>query len=213
VSTETADTGITLRERLAALRRHRRLLLAILAVGVVLTLLVTVSWPPTYRATATILIEQQEIPQDVVRSTITSFADQRIQMISQRVMTSQNLLSIVERYNLYPWQRRTRAREVVIERMRDDIKMRLISANVMDPRSGRPMQATIAFTVAYESGSPDLALKVANELTSLYLNENVTSRTKVAEQTQTFLSEEASRLSQENQAMAEKLASFKQKHV
>ncbi len=209
----TPEGGVPLQERLRALRRHRRTLLIIVASGLVATVVLAAAWPPTYRATATILIEQQEIPQDVVRSTISSFADQRIQIISQRVMTSQNLIGIVERYNLYPWQRRTRAREVVIERMRDDIKMRLISANVMDPRSGRPMQATIAFTVAYESGSPDVALKVANELTSLYLNENVSSRTQVAQQTESFLNEEADRLARENQALAEKLAAFKEKHV
>ncbi len=209
----TPEGGVPLQERLRALRRHRRTLLIIVASGLVATVVLAAAWPPTYRATATILIEQQEIHQGVVRSTISSFADQRIQIISQRVMTSQNLIGIVERYNLYPWQRRTRAREVVIERMRDDIKMRLISANVMDPRSGRPMQATIAFTVAYESGSPDVALKVANELTSLYLNENVSSRTQVAQQTESFLNEEADRLARENQALAEKLAAFKEKHV
>jgi hypothetical protein len=145
------DPGLSLRERLLALRRHRRLMLVVLAAGALLTVAIALLWPATYRASATILIEQQEIPQDLVRSTISSYADQRVQVISQRVMTSQNLMRIVEQYQLYPWQRRTRPREVVIERMRDDIKMKLISANVMDPRSGRPTQATIAFTLSYES--------------------------------------------------------------
>jgi uncharacterized protein involved in exopolysaccharide biosynthesis len=67
-----------------------------------LTIIVGVAWPPTYRAAATILIEQQEIPQDLVRSAISSFADERVQIISQRVMTTQNLMSLIDRYNLYP---------------------------------------------------------------------------------------------------------------
>jgi len=188
-------------------------MLSILAAGTFLTVCATLLWPPTYRATATILIEQQEIPQDLVRSTISSYADQRVQVISQRVMTSQNLMHIVEQYDLYPWQRRTRPREVVIERMRDDIRMKLISANVMDPRSGRPMQATIAFTVSYESGSADLALKVANELTTLYLNENLTIRTEAARQTSGFIGAEADRLREDIQALAGKISAFKESHV
>ena len=59
------------------------------------------AWPPVYRSMATILIEQQEIPQDLVRSTITSFADQRIQLINQRVVTTTRLLaasSVVSRW-------------------------------------------------------------------------------------------------------------------
>ena len=68
--------------------------------------------------------------------------------------------------------------------------MHMISADVIDPRSGRPTQATIAFSVSYQSRSPDLALKVANDLTSLYLNENLTSSTQLGKQTATFFSEE-----------------------
>ncbi len=207
-----AEAGVPLGDRLRALRRQRRPMLIAIGIGIVVTLLLTLLLPPTYRATATILIEQQEIPQEVVRSTITSFADQRIQIISQRVMTSENLLSIAEKYDLYPRQRRTRAREVVVAKMHDDIKMKLVSANVIDPRSGRPMQATIAFTVSFDSPSADLAVKVANEITSLYLNENLTSRAKAAEQASTFLTDEATRLSTEIQQIAAKLAKFKEQN-
>jgi polysaccharide biosynthesis transport protein len=209
----TLDAAPSLKDRLQALRRRRRAMLIVFACGTALTLALALLWPPTYRATATILIEQQEIPQDLVRSTISSYADQRIQVISQRVMTSHNLMKIIEQYNLYPWQRRTRAREVVIERMRDDIRMKLISANVMDPRSGRPMQATIAFTVSYESRSADLALKVANELTTLYLSENLSIRTEATRETSTFLGAEADRLREDVQAAAAKISVFKEKHV
>jgi succinoglycan biosynthesis transport protein ExoP len=205
--------AVPLRERVRAVRRRGRTIAAILGVGTAITLLLVLFLPPTYRATATILIEQQEIPQEVVRSTITSFADQRLQVISQRVMTSQNLLGIAERFNLYAWQRRTRPREVVVEKMRNDIKMKLVSANVLDPRSGRPTQATIAFTVSFDSGSPAVAVKVANELTSLYLNENLAERTRAAEQASTFLAEEGARLNEEIQQIAQKLADFKERHV
>ena len=186
--------------------------MTVLLVGVVATLALALFSPATYRSSATILIEQQEIPQDFVRTMISSFADQRIQLISQRVMTSQNLMRIAERYNLYPWQRRTQAREAVIERMRNDIKMKLISANVVDPRSGRPMQATIAFTVAYDSRSPELALKVANELTSLYLEENLSLRTAAARQSATFLASEADKIAVDMQAVARQISAFKAKH-
>jgi uncharacterized protein involved in exopolysaccharide biosynthesis len=62
-----------------------------IAFGVVLmlALLLAAFWPATYRSTGTILIEQQEIPEDFVRSAVSSYADQRVQVISQRVMTSQ----------------------------------------------------------------------------------------------------------------------------
>lgn len=205
-------TSGSMLQQLQTLRRRWRTLVWVLLGGILLTLLTASLWPPTYRSTATILIEQQEIPQDLVRSTITSYADQRVQVISQRVMTTSNLLDIIRRYELYLRERRTEPREALLERMRGDIRMDMISADVIDPRSGRPTQATIAFSVSYENRSPDLALKVANELTTLYLNENLTSRTQLAEDTATFLAEEAKRISVQIAATEQELAKFKEQN-
>ncbi len=179
---------------------------------VLLTIVLALAWPPTYRAAATILIEQQEIPQELVRSAITSFADQRVQIISQRVMTTQNLMSLIERYNLYPDMRESKPREVLLQKMRGDIGLKMISADVIDPRSGRPEQATIAFAVSYQNRSPDLTLKVANELTTLYLNENLTSRAQMAEQTTAFFAEETAAQEKRIDELDKKLADYKEKH-
>jgi polysaccharide biosynthesis transport protein len=207
-TSKSADT----REKLLSYWRRRRVFWIVASVAFLGTILLAVLLPATYRSAATILIEQQEIPQELVRSVITSFADQRVQIISQRVMTTQNLLSLVERYNLYPDIREKQPREVLLAKMREDIGMHMISADVIDPRSGRPTQATIAFSVAYQSRSADLALKVANELTTLYLNENLTSRTQLSQQTSAFFSEEAARQQARITGLDKSLAAFKEKH-
>jgi uncharacterized protein involved in exopolysaccharide biosynthesis len=96
--------------------------------------------------------------------------------------------------------------------MREDIGMKMISADVIDPRSGRPQQATIAFSVSYQSHSADLALKVANELATLYLNENLTNRTELAQQTTSFFSEQAQREARHIAELDKALAAFKEAH-
>jgi succinoglycan biosynthesis transport protein ExoP len=212
MSTGADRPSVDLRERWLAYWRRRSTFLIVAAVSALATVSMAALLPSTYRSTATILIEQQEIPQELVRSVITSFADQRVQVISQRVMTTQNLLSLVDRYDLYPDIRRTQPREVLLDKLRSDIGMRMISADVIDPRSGRPTQATIAFSVSYQSRSPDLALKVANDLTSLYLNENLTSRTQLGQQTATFFSEESARQAAHIADLDKSLTAFKQKH-
>jgi len=201
-----------LRGTLRGLWRYRPTFFVVAGVLMAITLAAALLWPPTYMSGSTILIEQQEIPQELVRSALTSFADQRVQVISQRVMTTQNLLQLIERYNLYPDIRLNKPREVLLQTMRDSISMKMISADVIDPRSGRPTQATIAFSVSYKSRSPELALKVANDLTSLYLNENLTSRTQLAEQTSSFFAEEAARQQAHIMELDKKLSDFKQKN-
>jgi succinoglycan biosynthesis transport protein ExoP len=204
--------SVDMREKLLSYWRRRSTFYTVVSAAALLTALLALLLPPTYRATGTILIEQQEIPQELVRSVITSFADQRVQVISQRVMTSQNLLSLIERYDLYPKIRQKEPREVLLQKFKDDIGMHMISADVIDPRSGRPTQATIAFAVSYQNRSPDLALKVANELTTLYLNENLTSRTQLVQQTSAFFSEESAREAAHIAELDKNLAVFKEKY-
>ncbi len=210
---DDAQPEIGLRELLEIVKRRRTLLIGSLLGAVVVTLLLVVLLPPTYRSTGTILIEQQEVPSELVRSTVTSYADQRLQVINQRVMTTQNLLEIIRRYDLYPSMMKRETRERIIEEMRDDIRFNMLSADVIDPRSGVPRKATIAFTVAYEHRSPDLAMKVANDLTTLYLNENLTSRARLANDASSFLTGEGDRLQKEIAALEQRLATFKADNV
>jgi len=194
--------------------RRRRLPMLVAASGVLtLACLAAYFWPPTYRSTGTILIEQQEIPEDFVHSAITSYADQRVQVISQHVMTSSNLLDIISKYDLYPEARRTRAREAIISDMRNDIKLDMISADVIDPRQGRATKATIAFSVSFINRSPQVAAAVANELTSLYLRENLETRKQQAEGTADFLNTEAARLGGQVTELERNLADFKAKNA
>ncbi|MCU0934881.1 MAG: lipopolysaccharide biosynthesis protein [Gammaproteobacteria bacterium] len=203
----------TLHDYLAALRRRRGQMTWVGLVVLTLSLAVAFGLPPVYRATGTILIEQQEIPQDLVRSTVTTYASQRIQVIGQRVMTSTNLLGIIEKYNLYPEERQRDPAEVVVEQMREDIAVEMVSADVVDPKTGKPTQTSIAFKLSYDNRSPDLAQRVANELVSLYLNENVKARTQQAAEAKTFLGDESKRLSEEIAEHERKLAAFKQQHA
>jgi uncharacterized protein involved in exopolysaccharide biosynthesis len=212
MDTTTEQPAGDLREKLRSYWRRRKIFWPIFLVALAATISLALLLPPTFQSSATILIEQQEIPQDLVRSVITSFADQRVQVISQRVMTTQNLLSLVERYNLYPDIRAREPREVLLKKMREDIGMKMISADVIDPKSGRPTQATIAFSVSYQNSSPELALKVASELASLYLNENLTNRTELAEQTSTFFGEQAKAEAAHIAELDKALAEFKEKH-
>lgn len=193
----------------------RRLKLS-LTVGLILVAIASglaIGLPSYYKSRAVVLIEAQEIPQDLVRSLVTSYADQRIQVISQRVLTNSNLTTIIEKYDLYATERRKDPLEFVLEQMRKDISVTPISADVVDPKQGRATQATIAFEIAYESRTPQLAQRVANELVSLYLNENLKQRTETSTETLEFLNAEAERERSVVSELESKLAAFKTRNL
>jgi succinoglycan biosynthesis transport protein ExoP len=202
-----------LSEYVDAFKRRRGAIVGIALLIFTLGLITAFAWPPTYRSTATILIEEQEIPSHLVPSTVTSYATQRIQVISQRVMTRRNLMEVINQYNLYENDRKRETTEEIIDEMREDVQLNMITADILDPRTGRPGTATIAFTVGFEGDDPDTVQKVASELTTLYLNENLKNRTEKAAETTDFLSEETRQLRNEIAQMEARLTEFKAQHI
>jgi polysaccharide biosynthesis transport protein len=207
-----ADQGKTLGDYLGILRRRRRLILAVFAALFAVAAIVALTLPSVYRSTATILIKEQEIPQEFVRSTVTSFADERIQVISQQVMTRATLLELVDRYGLYGKARQRETSEEILDRMRRDIKLTPISAEVTDRRTGSPVKSTIAFSLSYDSEVAANAQKIANELVTLYLNENVKNRQQKAAETTSFLDEELARVTAHISEIEQKLSAFKRRN-
>jgi len=110
-------------------RRKRHLLIPFLCIVLVGTW-VALLLPSIYKSSTTILIEGQQIPTEFVRSTVTSFAEERIQIITQRIMSRAKLLEIINRFKLYPRLTKKRTTEEIVNIMRDDIELETISADV-----------------------------------------------------------------------------------
>ena len=200
------------KDYLALLARRLWHFLIPASVAILLAAVAAFVWPPTFRSAATILIEEPDIPRDFVISTIGAAADQRVQVITQRVMTTQNLIEIINKYDLYPEARRTEPITEVVDTLREDVAMELISADIIDPRRGLPTKVTIAFQLSFDHANPRRAQQIANELVSLYLGENLRDRRERTAQTTDFLEQEAERLNRELADLEARLAVFKRQY-
>lgn len=179
-----------------------------------LALVVALALPPVYKATSTILIEEQEIPADYVITTVTSYVDQRLQTINQRIMSTTRLLEIIDRFNLYADLRDKRTTEEIVDEMRNDVVLEPISTEVVDKRTGRDMTATIAFTLGYEAKEdPSTVQKVATQLTSLFLEENLKERERQTAETSQFLRDETERVKKQLEITEAEISAFKETHI
>ncbi len=210
------DDVKTISDYVEILSRKKWTLVAPVVIIVIIGLVVALAWPRTYRSTSTILIEEQEIPRDFVVTTVTGFADERLQSINQRIMSTTRLLEIINRFNLYSDLRKRMTVEEVVEIMRKDIKFETISADVMDKakaRSALAMPVTIAFTLAYDGKVPEVVQQVANVLASLYLEENLKTRERQSAGASRFLEEEALTIQRNLGDLDARIAVFKAKNI
>lgn len=193
-------------------RRFSALLIPFLVV-VVISAGVAVILPSIYKSSSTILIEQREIPAEYVMSSMTTYAEQRIQSINQRVLTSSRLLELINQFDLYPDLKQKKTIDEIIAKMREDVVLEPVNVEIADRKSGRTATATIAFTLSYEGENPQKVQRVTSTITSLFLKEDLKVRKHQASSTSEFLEAEKDKVQVRLAEYENKLARFKQENV
>jgi uncharacterized protein involved in exopolysaccharide biosynthesis len=137
-----------------------------------------------------------------------SAANDRIQLIEQRVMTRDNVLRVAEKFDLFP-ELRSRGDIVVTNVMRASVQ---IEPAAIGPPAFRPENRTIAFSVGFEHEQPKVAAAVANEFVTLILNEDMRARTTRASNTTRFVEREVDALEQQLAAINAEISRFSQEN-
>lgn len=158
--------------------------------------------PNIYRSSATILVERQQVPEEFVKSTVTSAVENRLQTITQEVLSRSRLLDLIDRFGLYADLKTRAPLEEVIERMRQDIAVE--PKGIEQKWSNR---VTIAFAISYTGSDPRKVAQVTNALASFYIEENLKARERQATGTAEFLrvqlEETKKRLDQQEQQVSQ----------
>ncbi|HSB80857.1 MAG TPA: hypothetical protein VLM91_18905, partial [Candidatus Methylomirabilis sp.] len=165
------------------------------------------SLPNLYQATATVLIQRQEISESFVRPSVTGELDTRLQTISQEIMSRARLQDLITRFNLYPDLRQRLPPEALVERMRRDIRLKL---KEVEGTGGR--NVTIAFTLSYRGREPQTVARVTNALASSYVEENLKVRERQAGSTTAFLKGQLLEAQQKLDEQERRINDFKLRH-
>src|SRR5580658_3473684 len=170
--------GLNLQHYLGVVRRRHLHFLVPLFLGWIIVWGVSWVLPPRYLSSTLILVEQPTMPKDYVTPNVTDDLQERMQSITQQILSRTRLLHIIDQFNLYAGLRSNGSPDAKVDRMRKDIGIDL----VRDER-----QQITAFNVSYTSRDPRVAQAVTSELTNLFINENVEESTNQAKDNTKFL--------------------------
>jgi hypothetical protein len=81
------DATVDSAHYLSILKRRKKFLVISALVTLCLTVLVALLLPSLYESGSSILIEEQQIPLNFVKSTVTGFAGQRLQSLTRRILS------------------------------------------------------------------------------------------------------------------------------
>ena len=189
-----------------AVWKRKFLILALwIAFGVAATGIVYLL-PPVYRAEVLILVENQRIPERFVSSTVNTDVAGRLSSLAQQITSYTSLLKVINKFNLYREERRRMVEEEIVDLMRSHITVQL------EPGFNRERQQAAAFRVGYQSEDPLLASKVANELASQFIEQNLRSREVYAMGTSEFLKSQVAEAKQRLEQQEALLSEYKRQH-
>jgi polysaccharide chain length determinant protein (PEP-CTERM system associated) len=207
-----ADYELTLNDYLEILRRRIIQIVGAFSVVMIVALAFALLLPPVFESTGTIMIESQQIPTDLVAASVNSLAAERISVVQQRVMTRENLQKLIDKYHLFKEERKNLTGSELIDKFRDSISVEFVNSDSGAAGGPKKGQATIAFTVAVDYFEAELAYRVANDLVTLFLDENVKSRSERATETTEFLTQEVARQKAALEKAESLVAAYKQQH-
>jgi polysaccharide chain length determinant protein (PEP-CTERM system associated) len=202
------ETNLDYELALAVWQRRKWLAAAVFVVAFAGAATLTMSLPNLYRATATALVERQQVSEAFVRTSVTAELETRIQTIHKQVMSRARLTEVIARLGLYPELRGLVPMDAIVERMRRDVEL---SLSGVEQTSGRT--ATIAFTVGYSGRDPVVVAEVANALVASYVAENTRSRERTAVRTAEFLKKQLDETKRELDAHQQRQGDFKVRHT
>jgi polysaccharide chain length determinant protein (PEP-CTERM system associated) len=163
-------------DTLLQVARRRKWLILIPAVVVAVAAVAVIhQLPNLYRSETLILVVPQRVPESYVKSTVTARIEDRLQSISQQIMSRTKLEQIVSDFNLYQAERgRGELMEDIVERMRTrDIGIGVVKGD--------------AFRVSFAASDPRVAMRVTERLGSLFIDESLRDREVLAQGTSEFL--------------------------
>jgi succinoglycan biosynthesis transport protein ExoP len=164
--------------------------------------------PPKYTSDTVILVEQQKVPEKFVMENVQVDLQERLQSISNQVLSRSRLLTLINTLHLYQGLFFSTPDDQITQ-MRKDIRLDIVQA---PSANGRPGVLT-AFKVAYVSDKPQIAQQVNTQLATFFINENVLASQEQSENTTNFLN---SQLTAASAALAEqekKMREYEASHM
>jgi len=165
------------------------------------------SWimPSVYRSGTLILVEQPTVPQQYVTPNVSDNLQDRLQSITQQILSRTRLLHIIQQLNLYSAESQRSNPDQLVERMQKDIEIELV-------RSTTGEQLT-SFKVYYSAHDPNVAQQVTRQLTDLFISENLEVRQQQSQETTKFLESQLEEARKTLADQEQKVRDFKDQHL
>ena len=156
-----------------------------------------------YEAKTLILVEPQEVPESYVKSIISDDLRSRISTIEQQIMSRSNLEKIIKQFDLFSQHKQ--------KNMFIEDKLEILKTQIRVDLTSR--RGTDIFVISFKGRNPEKVMKIANNIATSFIGQNVNLRESRASTTDEFLKDQLEGMKARLREVEENLADFRSRHM
>lgn len=173
--------------------------------AMIIGIVLSVKLPRIYQASTMILIQPQKVPQSYVQSIVTSDPGERINTLSQQILSRTNLEKIIEEFKLYKGPE--------FENLYVEDKINSLRRNISVSVSNDKRRDSDAFTISYQGKDPQRVMRITNTLSTFFIDENLRIREAQAVGTSDFLDDELTVMKKRLEAVETQLKNYREAYM
>src|ERR1700691_3308935 len=207
---------LTMDDYLAMLRRRLKVILVPALLAPLAGFGVSYLFPPKYTSQSTVLVDPQKVPDSYVQPVITSDFTERIQTLSQQVLSPIRLKPVIESLGVVRPDEQAKLITEIQQNMSVEPVITSMTAGIAEARRKKPSITSApvpGFNVNYTDSDALRAQKICNAMTSMIVDENLRSRAEVAQGTNDFLGRQVEDAKRALDEQDSKLAAFKKQYM
>ena len=164
-----------------------------------------ITLPKIYQSSTLILVQPQRVPENYVQSLVSRDIGDRINSMSQQILSRTNLERIIKDLKLFEGPEYNK---MFMEDKIYDLRKR-IEVEVISDRQ----RQTDAFTISFKGKEPEKVMNVVNTLSSYFIDENLKMRESQAIGTSVFLEDELSTMRIRLEKVEESLKEYRKTYM
>jgi uncharacterized protein involved in exopolysaccharide biosynthesis len=194
------------------MRRYRSWIIGPTFAGLVISTVVAFLWPDTYISTAVMRITPQQVPTNLVPTSITTQMVDRLTQMQTEILSRGSLSEIIQKpsLDLYKKERQKLPMEDIVQEMRNKY-IRIVP--LADSGGGSGRRQTAAFAISFSYQDRYKAQQVVRELVTKFTEQNVTVQRNQASLTTNFLKDELKASKEKMDRLDGEIIKFKQANM
>ncbi len=158
---------------------------------------------PTYTSQTLVLVEQQKVPDTLVKPVIAEDISARLASMKEQILSRSRLQPILDRFNLFAG-----------DHMNMDDRIALMQKNIdIKPIQSEMARGLPGFFISFKANDARTAQAVCEEITSMFVSENLRARADQTQGTTDFLKQQLDQAKRSLDDQDAKLAKFQQQYV